>query len=596
MPVVLKQVNNEMETWDSYKARVLFVKKRNAAIDELAEVSFARSFCFYVMKYLWKTIDIKNRWKCRELDIELISLEVDTLKLAKDIAKYLSELSIIECGYKIGNLYTLLLPNKYKAELGVYYTPPEIAERLLDILVAEGVNWAEDTILDPACGGGAFLVTVANRILGDHRIKCLSSEEKIIHIEKHLSGMEIDIFAGWLTQVLLDIITYSDSLNAGRRMKGVVRIQNTIEAALKEDKKYDLIVGNPPYGRITLDDDIRKIYARSLFGHANLYGLFIDASLRLKAPKGFIGFVTPTSFLGGQYFSNLRKVLIEEAPPLNIDFISNRSGVFDEVLQETCLAVFGENKRNEVSVNKINIENSGYRVQRIGTFDVGKGTNPWIIAREDSEAALINAIKEIKTTIKDYGYKVSTGPLVWNRLKDQLSETYEEGMYPIIWAEAIGNTGDFTFDYQNRKLKYLKLKEGQDFLLCKKPVVLVQRTTAKEQIRRVLTCVLPKNFLNQKGGVVVENHVNIVHAVSEPKISPEALSMILNTKIVDRIFRCISGSVAVSATELHALPLPPINKVKEIDNLINNTTKYRINNDLMNTVENIVTKAYGLGE
>jgi hypothetical protein len=91
---------------------------------------------------------------------------------------------------------------------------------------------------------------------------------------------------------------------------------------------------------------------------------------------------------------------------------------------------------------------------------------------------------------------------------------------------------------------------------------------------------------------VVENHVNIVHPIVEcPKISLEALTLILNSQAVDRVFRCLSGSVAVSATELHALPLPPINKVKEIENLlIDNCDRKKI----AEITERIVTRAYGL--
>jgi adenine-specific DNA-methyltransferase len=56
--------------------------------------------------------------------------------------------------------------------------------------------------------------------------------------------------------------------------------------------------------------------------------------------------------------------------------------------------------------------------------------------------------------------------------------------------------------------------------------------------------------------VVVENHLNMVRAVGRPRVSPALLAAVLNSKVVDQVFRCISGSVAVSAFELGALPLP----------------------------------------
>ncbi|WP_179123637.1 Eco57I restriction-modification methylase domain-containing protein, partial [Salmonella enterica] len=103
--------------------------------------------------------------------------------------------------------------------------------------------------------------------------------------------------------------------------------------------------GNPPYGKVSLDTEVREKFSRSLFGHANLYGLFTDLALRLAKPEGVIAYLTPTSFLGGQYFKALRELLIDESAPRAFDFISNREGVFDDVLQETLLATFKKSAR-----------------------------------------------------------------------------------------------------------------------------------------------------------------------------------------------------------------------------------------------------------
>ena len=57
----------------------------------------------------------------------------------------------------------------------------------------------KDTVLDPACGGGAFLAPVARRMAA---ALCGKTPSAIIrHIAEHLHGFEIDPFAAWLTQV-----------------------------------------------------------------------------------------------------------------------------------------------------------------------------------------------------------------------------------------------------------------------------------------------------------------------------------------------------------------------------------------------------------
>lgn len=591
MPLALQNYS-DIKTWEFYKAEIEHLQKSSRFHSDDDAIAFARTFCGSVIKHIWLSVDYRKRWKCRQIPCSTMEMSLQAIRLSMELAKCFLSLNLMEYSYLLGATYTMLLPDSFRANNGIYYTPPVLAERLLDLLAAEGADWAKADILDPACGGGAFLVTVANRILGDYRIKELSSGEKLEHIEKHLVGIEIDAFAGWLTQTLLDIMLYSEAVRAGRRLKAVVKIRDTVQYALSDKRQFDIIVGNPPYGRVKLDEPTRKAYSRSLFGHANLYGVFIDAALRLKTSKGLIGFVTPTSFMGGKYFSNLRNTLYQLAPPLAVDFVSMRNGVFDQVLQETCLVTFGNNSKKTVVVNKIHAENDACDVERIGSFKITGGTSPWIIAREPSEANIAGRIMRIKTTLKDYGYKASTGQLVWNRMKEHISESYAEGRKPIIWAEAITADGTFSFNYRYRKkLKYISISDKQGFLRCKTPVVLVQRTTAKEQNRRLQACVLPQKFIDEWDGAVIENHVNMLYPITDkPKVSLEVLALILNSQAVDRVFRCLSGSVAVSATELHALPLPPAEKLSGIETLLTNS-----GSNISDAVEQIIEEAYGLG-
>jgi hypothetical protein len=98
----------------------------------------------------------------------------------------------------------------------------------------------------------------------------------------------------------------------------------------------------------------------------------------------------------------------------------------------------------------------------------------------------------------------------------------------------------------------------------------VQRTTSKEQNRRLLAAVLPQPYLDKTGGAVVENHLNMVVAPSAElaRVKPETVEALLNTEAVDRAFRCISGSVAVSAYELNALPLPSVEQMAALEKFL----------------------------
>ncbi|WP_157978132.1 N-6 DNA methylase, partial [Salmonella enterica] len=110
----------------------------------------------------------------------------------------------IDAGYLIGSIYTAMLPTAYRSDLGAYYTPPPLVSRLLDLAEEAGVDFSTASVIDPACGGGAFLAPVAMRML--QRSKHASSEWKLAQIGKRLKGVEIDPFAAWMTHVLLECV------------------------------------------------------------------------------------------------------------------------------------------------------------------------------------------------------------------------------------------------------------------------------------------------------------------------------------------------------------------------------------------------------
>lgn len=142
-----------------------------------------------------------------------------------------------------------------------------------------------------------------------------------------------------------------------------------------------------------------------------------------------IAYVTPTSFLAGEYFKALRMVLANEAAPANIDFVSVRKDVFDDALQETLLAVYtrrgaGARARDtDASAHFISPSDCDrIDVEAAGTFRLPRAAgSPWLIPRTKEQGRLIASLRKMNHRLRDYGFAVSTGPLVWNRHKTQLA-------------------------------------------------------------------------------------------------------------------------------------------------------------------------------
>ena len=534
----------------------------------------ARSYCSYIVAAYWDSLAKKQKSSIKmkpvPCNVYMVDVSCDAQELAQRTGTLIARFPAEDAGYLIGSIYTVMLPSAYRSEMGAYYTPPPLVSRLLDLAEKSGVDFAHATVIDPACGGGAFLAPAALRML--KKDKGSSPEWVLRRISRRLKGIEIDPFAAWMSSVLLESVLMPLCVKAKRRLPEDTII---VGDALRQENiaGYDLVIGNPPYGRVTLDTQMREKYSRSLFGHANLYGLFTDLAVRMtKENSGVVAFLTPTSFLGGQYFTALRTLLTEKTTPIAFDFVSDRDGVFDDVLQETMLTTFKagqHNVRAQISslipkgLNKAKIE-------KIGNVEIEKGGATWLLPRVKADFLFLNKLKTMPMRLSDLGFSVSTGQLVWNRFKSQLRTSKGKNSYPLIWAESITSKGfRFSADRKNH-VPYIDIEPKQDFLVTRAKCVLVQRTTSKEQDRRILAAILPQEFIDETGGVVVENHINIVYSNGLfSEVQPEVIAVLLNSQVVDRAFRCISGSVAVSAYELNSIPLPSLEQVREIQCLLN---------------------------
>lgn len=552
-------------------------------------VRAARSFCAEVVLSFWWALARQNDAKIKPATpsamLYLDPINPDAQSIAANTGELISQFPVEDAGYLIGSIYTVMLPSSLRSKLGAFYTPPPLVSRLLDSAQMAGIDFSKNSVLDPACGGGAFLVPAALRIV-KATPQC-SAEWLIRRLGKQLKGFEIDPFAAWMAHVLVEAAIMPLCVKSQRRLpKDLITVTDSLSYPGQE--QYDLVVGNPPYGKVTLGDDLRAKYSRSLYGHANLYGLFTDLALRLVKSTGVVAYLTPTSFLGGQYFMALRSLLTQEATPVNFEFISDRDGVFDDVLQETLLTTFkvgkaqGGAKVFSVVPKGLNAAKAEY----IGTITVPSGGEPWLIPRQKSESAFLKKIKTMPGRLRELGYSVSTGQLVWNRFKDQLSTVNGDCKHPLIWAESINSDGFYFRADKRNHVPFIHVKDNQSYLLTKKSCVILQRTTSKEQDSRLLAAIIPQSFIDKYNGVVIENHINILCSANG-LIANETVSFLLNSSVADRAFRCISGSVAVSAYELNALPIPSLKQMLEIQSLL----QMNVSRDF---IESKLNKFYGV--
>jgi adenine-specific DNA-methyltransferase len=370
-----------------------------------------------------------------------------------------------------------------------------------------------------------------------------------------IHGIDMDPWSAWLTNVILG----AEALHTLARVPETRRrpIPVLAEAgdglAVGREKALATIM-NPPYGRLRLAVDQRTDFAHVLYGHANIYGMFMASGADNTLSDGVLACLVPTSFTAGRYFHKLRGHLAKTMPMHSMNFVDGRNGVFAGVLQETCLVTF----RRKVT-RKVEVSRSNGHVEHVAEIPAPRGDGPWLLPREACDAATAAAAGRMPLTLERAGWHASTGPLVWNRRKDDLYPRQAKNRVPVLWGADVDG-GQVHRDRARDAMRFLALtvKSDPEVMVLEEPAVLVQRTTAPEQTRRIVAADLDREALDKFGGrVVIENHLNVLRAtVDVPLISRAALARVLQTQTMDRLMRCISGSVAVSSYEIDALPLP----------------------------------------
>ena len=210
--------------------------------------------------------------------------------------------------YWIASLYALLMSPTKRRRLAAYFTPPHLAHHAIDLLVDAGIRPGQHRILDPASGGAAFLVPLAERIATNARKRGVRAKTFLETIKSTLHGVEIDAGLADLSRALLNNL-FSEEIKASAiRLSDLVNRTDTLQ--LEPPKPlYDAVIGNPPYGRIFRPTASLRTRFTSVIadGYVNLYALFVEQALRCVRPGGIICLILPVSFVGGPYFARLRK-------------------------------------------------------------------------------------------------------------------------------------------------------------------------------------------------------------------------------------------------------------------------------------------------
>jgi hypothetical protein len=197
------------------------------------------------------------------------------------------------------------------------------------------------TVVDPACGSGAFLNESLNYLIAEHQyldeletklmgggfvfpnVENSILENNLFGVDINNESVEIAKLSLWLrtAQPNRKLNDLSNNIKCGNSLIDDPEVAG--DRAFNWEKEFpqvfakggfDVVIGNPPYVRRTqLDENIKseleKVYY-SAYKQYDLYILFNEHALKILKHNGYLGFIQPNKFLSSDYGYNVLNLLV----------------------------------------------------------------------------------------------------------------------------------------------------------------------------------------------------------------------------------------------------------------------------------------------
>lgn len=232
--------------------------------------------------------------------------------------------------------YASTVSQEHKKDHGQFFTPIEIA-----CLMASYSEFNEDSlrILDPGCGSlilsSALIEHLVNSNQNLRDIKLVAYETDTALIP--FSEQSLNYLKHWLQ---IRNITFQFTLNTGDFvMESANCLEGNGNLFSKQVELFDIVISNPPYFKLPIEDKRAKAAKVVVNGHPNIYAIFMAISAKLLKENGELIFITPRSYASGCYFKKFREYFFNLIQLEKVHLFVSRKDTFnrDKVLQETVI-------------------------------------------------------------------------------------------------------------------------------------------------------------------------------------------------------------------------------------------------------------------
>jgi adenine-specific DNA-methyltransferase len=420
-------------------------------------------------------------------------------------------------------------------------------------------------ILDPGAGSGILSAALLEKInnssdsFSEIELICYETNSDVLPLlEANIELMRR------LSKVKLTVSVINENYITSQRDD----FSETLMASANSPK-YDMIIANPPYFKLSKDAPEAASMKNVCYGAPNIYFLFAAMSLFNLRDDGEMVFIVPRSWTSGAYFSRFRSYFLTNGRLNNIHIFTSRNSVFDkeDVLQETMILKMRKTRNSHSNV-VITSSNDSYSFNNLSTINVPydlvvSGSENYVyLPTSQREIDVLKKVHSFDRPLPELGLKMKTGLTVDFRNRELLRNTSGEHTVPLFYSQHL-KEGQVVFPI-GKENEYIS-DELPGIVQKNRNYLFLKRFTSKEEQRRLQCAVYLKSHYPYYSYISTQNKLNFIDTIDHSEMSEElvyGLYAVLNSTLYDVYYRVLNGSTQVNATEMNTIPVPERVKIE----------------------------------
>jgi len=534
-----------------------------------------------------------------------LDIKADMLLMVpwKRLLTFLEEHSFDKLGWDVlGMTYLALKDRSSRKKAGAYHTPPEVARFMVDGIALEEETDPSFVVIDPACGSGVFLLAAVDKLYKLYVDRGMDGPSAWLHaVGTNVLGFDNNPEAVALAQMNFLVRTIGERLvDPPIHIYDPLQIDDDLFTAQSLKQRWhggaEYIIGNPPW-RPLRGGEQTEFQGRFMSAHgrqANLFSLFLEASIRALKPGGRLMFLLPEALLNVQSYEPLRSWMMER---VDVTLLAPCGNLWRNVLAPS--VVVGLHKHEE-------------EAEKEEPEDVKVVETPLMIKPRE-ECIPYDIFRSFPEKIFNYQYETqleeSCGLIETGGERQYLADNAE-------WALGIvtGNNSKFIAD-RKKKDDYDRILVGKDVdryrigysgnWVLYDPYLLQQ--TAPEELYRVPEKLIYKfignrlRFAYDDNQMLTLNNLNIL-IPNIPGYSMRYVLGLLNSRLLQFYYAYRFFTVKVLRSKLEMLPLAlgTAKQVKTMEKLVKGIVQHSDNETKFITldeeIDSLVFDIYGIDE